>query len=508
MGLALALATVVACSTWFTARPGATPPVGAASSSGPTVDIGAISVSEGSAGPPRSVRFPVTLSEPARATVRATWTVVTGTADAADLNLASGTVTFKVGSNGQTAVTRVIPVSVRPDTEPESDETFSVVLSAVDGAALGNARGTGTILDDDPATGARVAVGDATIYEGDAGNRSVLIPVSLSAPLATDASVGYSLAEATAVAKIDYRPSAATVRFPAGATLRTIAVVVASGDTDPDPAETVAVRLRAPVGVTIGRGDGLLTIVRTRLARTVFVDDFDGTSLAGTWYRNRWFANTCSDGAVEGEEQYYTARSVAVGGGVLALTAERNDFTCAEAGGTLPFTSGWVQTGGRRAPGTAVVPPGFTFTYGRVEVRFRVPAGSGLWPAVWLLSPGIDGSYPERPEIDLFEQYGTDPSQWSFHVHLRTAGGAPIDTGQEVVGPDTTAGFHTVALDWRPTGLIWSIDGRRAFTYTGAAIPAVPMYVVLNLAVGGTAGPTRATPSPAAFLVDAVRVSQ
>lgn len=253
-------------------------------------------------------------------------------------------------------------------------------------------------------------------------------------------------------------------------------------------------------------------VVPTPQQPWAFAEEFTGASLAtGRWHPNRWFAATCAAGATSDEEQWYRPGNVAVRGGALVLTARSGTNRCAEGtwGGSRPYSSGWVQTGGSRT-WSGDTAPGFTFRFGRIDVRFKAPAGRGLWPAIWLLSTGTrqgDGSlpYPERPEIDGLELFGrTD--RWSFNVHLTTPDG-PVDQGRTVSGPDTATGWHVLSVDWRSDRITWMVDGATRWTYTGPGIPQVPLYVILNLAVGGVAG----TPDPAAFpaelLVDYVRIS-
>src|SRR4051812_28536993 len=128
----------------------------------------------------------------------------------------------------------------------------------------------------------------------------------------------------------------------------------------------------------------------------VFDDEFSGTALdRGSWYPNRWFAATCAKGATSEELEYYTGRqaNVSVADGHLQLTARKESYSCGEGSwaGTSSYTSGWVQTGGARASDGSAEAPGFTLGLGYVEARIKLPAGKGLWPAVWMLQTYRDG---------------------------------------------------------------------------------------------------------------------
>ncbi|MCU1499696.1 MAG: putative secreted protein [Acidimicrobiales bacterium] len=242
-------------------------------------------------------------------------------------------------------------------------------------------------------------------------------------------------------------------------------------------------------------------------------EGFDGTGLdSGVWHANRWFASLCAGGATSGEEQWYRPAAAKVTGGNLVITATVGANACGEGSwsGNRGYTSGWVQTGGARAS-ARTAEPGFVFRYGRVDVRFRADAGDGLWPAIWLLAPGerrADGKlpYPSRPEIDIVEVHGDSPGRWRFHLHNTTDAGN-VDPGASYDGPDTSTGFHTASVDWRADKITWLVDGVARWTYTGPGIPREPMYLVMNLAVGGWAG----TPDPAAFparmVVDSVKIT-
>ncbi|MCU1454323.1 MAG: Endo,3,4-beta-glycanase exsH [Acidimicrobiales bacterium] len=244
-----------------------------------------------------------------------------------------------------------------------------------------------------------------------------------------------------------------------------------------------------------------------------FAEEFNGTSLAtARWHPNRWFSATCSAGATAGEQQWYRPQNVQVRGGNLVLTATAGSDRCAEGtwSGVRPYTSGWVQTGGSRTwSGTTA--PGYTFRYGRVDVRFKAPKAKGLWPAIWLLAPGAPGAggalpYPSRPEIDGLELYGQRPGEWNFNVHLATPAG-PIDQGQTYRGPDWSDGFHVLSVDWRPGVIVWFVDGVPRWFYAGPGVPDVPLYLVINLAAGGWAGPVDASALPAEMLVDYVHIT-
>jgi beta-glucanase (GH16 family) len=167
------------------------------------------------------------------------------------------------------------------------------------------------------------------------------------------------------------------------------------------------------------------------------------------------------------------------------------------------YTSGMVMTGGRKYRQL----PGFTYRYGLAEARVRVPKGKGLWSAFWMLP----ASYESRPEIDAIEILGDSTSIQRMHFHYLEPDATRADVGADWVGPDFSAGWHTFAVDWESDAVVWYVDGVERWRFADrSVIPREPMYLVLNLAVGGKSPgrPHGSTIFPSYFSVDYVRVSQ
>jgi beta-glucanase (GH16 family) len=117
--------------------------------------------------------------------------------------------------------------------------------------------------------------------------------------------------------------------------------------------------------------------------------------------------------------------------------------------------------------------PSYSFTYGYAQVVARIPYGSGLWPALWMLPTNLH--WP--PEIDIIEHYGDSPVSWQ-HLHSPTY---PTQMAFETT-PNLSAGWHTFGLYWSPDAVICFIDGQRVFEDTHA-IPQQPMYLLADVAV-------------------------
>ena len=152
----------------------------------------------------------------------------------------------------------------------------------------------------------------------------------------------------------------------------------------------------------------------------------------------------------------------------------------------------------------------FAFTNGYMEIRAQVPAGTGLWPAFWLLP--TSGDWP--PEIDVMEFLGDRPDTiyTSSHFVDATGGHGINSAGQKFSGEDGinfAAGFHTYAAAWSSDRLTWFIDGQAVFDVR-QNVPDVPMYLLANLAIGGTwpGDPDATTPETSHFDIDYIRVYQ
>lgn len=227
-------------------------------------------------------------------------------------------------------------------------------------------------------------------------------------------------------------------------------------------------------------------------ARPLLDENFDGAGLSDRWSRCYFWRPSHCTNEWNAEEQVYVPANVVVRNGVLNLIAKRERTVGHLHNGTphsLPYSSGMISSAGR-----------FSFRYGYVEMRARVPAGQGLWPAFWLLPE----SRRWPPEIDVMELLGSEPDR--VHQTLHPADGSSM-TSFETTGVRYSEGWHTFAMDWRPDSLVFFVDGVERGRVT-AGVPSEPMYLIANLAVGGRwpGSPTDVTAMPATFSVDHIRV--
>jgi beta-glucanase (GH16 family) len=165
----------------------------------------------------------------------------------------------------------------------------------------------------------------------------------------------------------------------------------------------------------------------------------------------------------------------------------------------------------------------FTFMYGRIEARIKLPESQGMWPAFWLLGSNIvTVDWPASGELDIMEHIdGNNPP---FHV-----GGAPpgydwVQSSIHGTGLDGGTPYHPQgfsAADWHTYGMIWTkgkvqfyIDdpGKPYETFTPGAgtwpFDQGPEFILLNLAIGGDwpGNVDGTTVFPSEMLVDYVRI--
>lgn len=240
----------------------------------------------------------------------------------------------------------------------------------------------------------------------------------------------------------------------------------------------------------------------------VWSDEFDGAALDNA----RW--NTLEDcwGGGNNERQCYTARSdnIALENGVLVITAREESFTGnawpaqwaasqpdPAAQVTRQFTSGKLTTQGKAA-----------WTYGRFEMRARLPQGQGTWPAFWMMPEEASyGAWPLSGEIDIMEAVNLgvicqtcEPGGENSVLGTLHFGALPpgnIYRNRETSFPGALDdGFHVYGVIWEQGRFTWTIDGVAFGTmvasewWTQASNAANapfdrPFHLILNLAIGG-----------------------
>lgn len=233
----------------------------------------------------------------------------------------------------------------------------------------------------------------------------------------------------------------------------------------------------------------------------VWQDEFDTN---GAPDPQKWSYATGGDGFGNEELQYYTKNrpeNAKVENGRLIITAQKESYQGND------YTSAKLQTMGKG-----------DWKYGRFEIRAKLPAGRGIWPAIWMLPTQSNyGNWPSSGEIDIMELVGYDPDKVHFTIHTE-AYNHKIGTqiGANTIIANSNQDFHTYALEWSEDSLKFFVDNQIHFTVKRNAGDDYkkwpfdkPFYLILNVAVGGTWGGANGIDNsifPQTMEVDYVRV--
>lgn len=240
-------------------------------------------------------------------------------------------------------------------------------------------------------------------------------------------------------------------------------------------------------------------------AKLVWSDEFDGESVD----LEKWKFETGAHGWGNNEWQNYTdGANSTVSDGLLKITAKREG----PAQKVGSYTSSRMNSKE-------------SFTYGRMEIRAKIPThrGNGLWPALWMLGSNIgEIGWPDCGEIDIMEYVSYAPNEFHFTVHSKannhvlgtqvTSGPLPLETIEEE--------FHNYGILWTENYLKFYLDSidNVKLTFNRPSNPTQdnwpfdkPFYFLMNIAVGGNWGGQQGVNDgifPSTMEVDYVRVYQ
>lgn len=204
----------------------------------------------------------------------------------------------------------------------------------------------------------------------------------------------------------------------------------------------------------------------------VWEDNFDSNGAPNT---ANWTYDLGAGGWGNNESQTYTNSSdnVIVEDGLLKITA--------------------ISTGGGNYTSARIKSENlFEFTYGRVEVRAKLPTGGGTWPAIWMLGANYDTvgfEWPACGEIDIMEHVGNNQNQIHGTLHYPGNSGGNAN-GASTTVPTASSEFHNYTVDWSPTAIRILVDDTMYFTFpnTGTTPFNSDFFLILNVAMGGNFG--------------------
>ena len=237
----------------------------------------------------------------------------------------------------------------------------------------------------------------------------------------------------------------------------------------------------------------------------VWRDEFNGSSIDAT----KWEHAVDANGGGNNELQYYTERpeNSYVEDGKLIIKALRERYSSGAK--TRDYTSARLST-----------PNKGDFLYGKIEVKAKLPAGQGLWPAIWMLpTDWVYGGWAASGEIDILEAVNLESNgENNIHGTLHYGGEWPNNTSSgKSYTPDTsvTDNFHVYSIEWEPTEIRWYVDGVLYQTQNDwwSDVGEYPapfnqrFHIILNVAVGGNwpGSPNDNTLFPQTMAVDYVR---
>ncbi len=231
----------------------------------------------------------------------------------------------------------------------------------------------------------------------------------------------------------------------------------------------------------------------------VWADEFDYNGLPDN---AKWGYDIGGGGWGNNELQYYTNSidNASVANGKLTITAKK------EVKENRNYTSARLVTRGKG-----------DFLYGRFEIKAKLPAGKGTWPAIWMLpTDWAYGDWPKSGEIDIMEHVGYDQDVVHISAHTE-AYYFKINTQKTSTRKIQNASteYHVYRMDWTPYALRGYIDDQLTFEFInegkGSAVWPFDkkFHLLLNIAVGGDWGGAQGMDEsiyPVAMDVDYVRV--
>lgn len=244
----------------------------------------------------------------------------------------------------------------------------------------------------------------------------------------------------------------------------------------------------------------------------VWADEFDTN---GSVDNSKWHHQTIgpnNGGWYNGELQHYTNSTTNsyVDNGNLNIVAKKETKT---------------QNGVSRNYTSARLNSKFAFTYGKVEVRAKLPKDNGTWPAIWTLGKNVSetGAYwqtqgfgttpwPACGEIDIMEHGLHAVNEVSAALHTPSSNGNTVNTAKKMLADVNQ--YHVYSMVWTSEKITFLIDDVPFYEYN----PSVKnddtwpfnkdQFLLLNLAVGGFSGTVDANYTQSEMVIDYVKIYQ
>ena len=252
--------------------------------------------------------------------------------------------------------------------------------------------------------------------------------------------------------------------------------------------------------------DGILSNTEKETINSVNWHHQTQLPIGGSWYNN--------------EVQHYTNRieNSFVENGTLNISAIFE--------GRISDGQGYTDQGETKEYTSARLNSKFAFTYGRVDVRAKLPFGDGTWPAIWMLGKNIneDGAWwdlqgfgntnwPDCGEIDIMEHGLHATNEVSVALHTPSSFGATVNNETKIL-TDVANNYHIYSMNWSPDKIVFLIDDVPFYTYNPANKNPTTwpfdaeQYLILNIAMGGAGGAIDPNFVESSMVIDYVRVYQ
>ncbi len=329
----------------------------------------------------------------------------------------------------------------------------------------------------------------------DAPGAVVKLPVYLSEASDKIVTVDFATSDSTAIAGQDYvAVQSGKLTFNPGEKSKSISISILH-NTDLKQDVYFRVVITNPVNASLNKTDMTIRVVNIDYATLVWSDEFTDTYLNTSCWNYELGNN---NGWGNNEKEVYTnnADNVHLDSGYLHITVLNPSVNS--------YTSGRITTLGKKE-----------FTYGRVEIRAKLPQGQGIWPALWMLGSNISiVGWPKCGEIDIMELLGQQPDKVYGTLHWDNSGHKSMGSNMTLSGGSFSNNFHIFTLIWTPNNFKWMIDNTQYFELTRTAISSFPFdlpeFFIFNVAVGGNwpGSPDGTTTFPQHLIVNYIKIYQ
>lgn len=370
-----------------------------------------------------------------------------------------------------------------------------------------------------PAVIPAIGINNVTQIRDTASSSAFTFAVTLNQQTTDTVTVNYATADSSAFAGKDYMAVNGTLTFLPGSSVGVIKVSVTPGNLR--AANTIfLVRLSSPVNGTLATtsADGIIENQGNNLGsdttgyqtpdtyvgyKLMWSDEFNGSTVNTSY----WQYDLGNGGWGNNELECYTDSNAIVANGYLQIQAKKENVVY--NGVASSYTSARMNTAGK-----------FSFEYGRVDIRAKLPVQPGMWPALWFLGNNFStAGWPACGETDLMELVGSNPHQVVGSIHWLQGNGAEGTLNNNYTlpaGSDYSQKFHVFSLVWTASRITMYVDDMPYMSEPSASISGgtwpfnQPQFMIFNVAVGGDwpGSPTAQTTFPETMYVDYVRIFQ